>query len=281
MHLKRAWLVLITFVAIYVAIIRVQQWSVYKLHTELKRLEESDRQSPPPKDAVLFVGSSTIRLWQTLAEDFRGIEVIKRGFGGFKIADSTLLADRLVIPYKPTVVVLYAGENDLAAGKTPRQVVAAFKGFVRHVHRQLLTTKIAFISIKPSPKRASLLPRMKEANEEIKAYVCNDSRLIYIDVFTPMVDSDDNPRSELFAPDRLHMNKEGYNLWKVIIAPYIGRARQFIRAESFTHHSDHIGCCRQSDGHSPEYSTSKGTGFREESLCPGTTVDVQRDDLIN
>ena len=118
------------------------------------------------------------------------------------------------------MIVLYAGDNDLAAGKTPERVFEDYKKFVHRVHGQLPRTRIAFISIKPSPARASLLPRMKEANALIKAYASQDKRLSYVDVFNPMLDDDGRPRRELFSWDRLHMNREGYRLWKSLLMPY-------------------------------------------------------------
>ncbi|HEU0049138.1 MAG TPA: SGNH/GDSL hydrolase family protein, partial [Nitrososphaera sp.] len=182
---------------------------------------EADRKNPPPKGAVLFVGSSSIRLWQSLRKDFPGIKVINRGFGGSELADSTFYVDRIVIPYRPKMVVLYAGDNDLASGKTPQQVFEDYKAFVGRVHQKLPATRIAFISIKPSPARASLLQSMKDANGMIKAYATHARKLIYIDVFTPMLGKDGSPRPELFGPDRLHMNSEGYRLWKTVVAPSI------------------------------------------------------------
>jgi len=221
MNKKRTWLVMIFLTMIFFAISQAQQSPVHKWETEIKKFEESDRQNPPAKGAVLFIGSSSIRMWQSLAEDFPGIKVINRGFGGSEIADSTFYVDRIVIPYQPKVVILYAGDNDLANGKTPQQVFEDYKAFVSRVQEKLPATKIAFISIKPSPARASLLQSMKDANGLIKAYASSDKRLMYIDVFTPMLGRDENPRPELFSPDRLHMNKEGYSLWKSVIAPYI------------------------------------------------------------
>jgi lysophospholipase L1-like esterase len=188
---------------------------------EIQAFQELDRESPPPKNAVLFIGSSSIRVWKDLQQDFPGIPVINRGFGGSEIADSTFYADRIVFPYQPRLIVLYAGDNDLANGKTPQQVLEDYTAFVNRVHAQLSRTKIAFISIKPSPARASLLPKMKEANQLLKAYISHDPALTYIDVFTPMLDKNGQPRGELFGPDGLHMNRAGYVLWKSVITPLV------------------------------------------------------------
>ena len=221
MNKRLTCLVMIFWAVAFTAIGQALQSPENKWETEIKRFEEADRQNPPPKGAVLFVGSSSIRLWQSLGKDFPGIKVINRGFGGSELADSTFYVDRIVIPYRPKMVVLYAGDNDLASGKTPQQVFEDYKAFVERVHQKLPATRIAFISIKPSPARASLLQSMKDANGMIKAYATRVRKLIYIDVFTPMLGKDGGPRPELFGPDRLHMNSEGYRLWKTVVAPSI------------------------------------------------------------
>src|ERR1700722_7316573 len=120
---------------------------------EIHAFEMHDQTNPPPQNAVLFVGSSTIRKWTTLAKDFPGVQVINRGFGGSRIADSTALAERIIFPYEPRTIVFYAGDNDLAEGRTPEQVAADYQAFVQTVRARLPETRIAFISIKPSPIR--------------------------------------------------------------------------------------------------------------------------------
>jgi lysophospholipase L1-like esterase len=192
-----------------------------KWENEIAKFEEADRKNPPPKGAVLFIGSSSIEHWKSLAEDFAGIQVINRGFGGSEIVDSTFYVERIVIPYQPRMIVLYAGDNDLADNKTPQQVFEDYVAFVSKVRAQLPASKIAFIAIKPSPAREALIPRMKIANQMIKEYDSHDRSLIYIDVFTPMLRKDGTPRGELFGADGLHMNKDGYALWKALILPYV------------------------------------------------------------
>ncbi len=218
---KKRWLVMIFCAVAFTATGRPLQSPENKWEPEIKKFEDSDRQNPPPKGAVLFIGSSSIQKWKSLADDFPGTKVINRGFGGSEIADSTVYVDRIVVPYRPKMVVLYAGDNDLANGKTPQQVFEDYKAFVERVHRKLPTARIAFISIKPSPARASLLESMKQANGLVKAYATHARRLVYIDVFTPMLGKDGSPRPELFGPDKLHMNSEGYSLWTSVIAPRI------------------------------------------------------------
>lgn len=221
MNTSRLWVLMICLAALCPAVNRAQQSPANRWEAEIRKFEESDRQNPPAAGAVLFVGSSSVRLWQSLAEDFPGVKVINRGFGGSEIADSTFYVERIVVPYRPEMVVLYAGDNDLANGKTPRQVFEDYKAFVSRVRQKLPAAKIAFISIKPSPSRVSLLRSQKEANGLIKEYASHDKGLIFIDVFTPMLGGDGKPRPELFGPDELHMNKEGYRLWKSVIAPQI------------------------------------------------------------
>jgi len=170
---------------------------------------------------VLFIGSSSITLWKSLAEDFPSVKVINRGFGGSQIEDSVDFADRTVFRYGPRLIVFYAVDNDIESGKSPAVVLEDFKRFVALVHQKLPRARIAFISIKPSPARWHLGDKVREANRLIKDFTETDRRLGYIDVFTPMLGKDGKPRAELFVEDRLHMNEAGYTLWRFIIAPYI------------------------------------------------------------
>jgi lysophospholipase L1-like esterase len=190
---------------------------------DIRKFVEADRQSPPPAGAVLFIGSSSIRMWKDVAADFPDTKVINRGFGGSRIADSTAHIDQIVAPYRPRMICLYAGDNDLAGGRTPQQVFDDYKEFVRQVRDKLPDVPIAYISIKPSPSRAKLLASMREANDLIRKYAAEaeGKKLLYIDVFTPMLSAEGQPRPELFGKDRLHMNRQGYDLWKATIAPYL------------------------------------------------------------
>ncbi|MDQ3667621.1 MAG: SGNH/GDSL hydrolase family protein [Acidobacteriota bacterium] len=187
----------------------------------IKTFEEADKNKPPAKGAVLFIGSSSITLWKSLRGDFPRARVINRGFGGSHIEDSIDFANRIVFRAKPRLIVFYAGDNDIESGKSPAVVLEDFKKFVAVVHQKLPRTRIAFISIKPSPARWHLADKVKEANLLIKGFTETDRRLDYIDVFSPMLGKDGNPRAELFVEDRLHMNEAGYTLWRSIVAPYV------------------------------------------------------------
>ncbi|SOD54699.1 Lysophospholipase L1 [Pseudoxanthomonas wuyuanensis] len=188
---------------------------------DMQRFAAEDATSPPPAGAVLFIGSSSIRLWDTLAADFPGVTVINRGFGGSEIRDSTWYADRIVVPYRPRLIVLYAGDNDLNSGRSPRQLLQDFRDFVLRVRRDLPDVRIAYIASKPSPSRAALLDTQRQANALIQAEAARQPHLDFIDVFTPMLDASGQPREELFIADRLHMNRTGYALWQRLIAPYL------------------------------------------------------------
>ena len=188
--------------------------------TDMQRFEAADAQSPPPRGGVLFIGSSSIRFWDTLAQDFPGVPVINRGFGGSELRDSTWYADRIILPYAPRQILIYAGDNDLNAGRTPQQLRADFIAFVERVRRDLPKAKIAYISNKPSPSRAQLLPVQRAANTLIAAEA-KRLGVDYIDIFTPMLDASGQPDESLFIEDRLHMNRAGYVIWQRAIAPYL------------------------------------------------------------
>ena len=195
-----------------------------KWEKEIAAFEEMDRQNPPPKKGIVFVGSSSIRKWTTLAEDFPHHQVLNRGFGGSQLIDSVHFADRIVLPYQPRMVVLYAGGNDINAGKTPTQVFADFRAFVKKIRPKLPRAKIAYISIAGNPARWAQVERVKKANALIKDYIDGRPRMKFIDVFSRMLGSDGQPRPEIFVQDRLHMNAEGYKLWTEIIGPYLPAA---------------------------------------------------------
>jgi lysophospholipase L1-like esterase len=188
---------------------------------ELAKFDAQDRAAPPRLGGVLFVGSSSIRLWATLERDFPGVPVLNRGFGGSEIADAVQLANRIVVPYKPRVIVFYAGDNDLAAEKTPARVLSDFQSFVAIVRRQLPGTLVVFISVKPSIARWNIVDKIRETNQLIRAYARTDDKLIYVDVFSPMLDAAGKPRRELFLEDGLHMTPAGYAIWRDVVAPMI------------------------------------------------------------
>jgi lysophospholipase L1-like esterase len=192
-----------------------------KWEKEIAAYQQMDRTNPPPADALLFIGSSTIRLWKTLAQDFPGHQVINRGFGGSEIVDSTHFADRVILPYKPRMVLLRAGGNDLNAGKSPEQVFADFKEFVAKIHSKLPRTEIVFISLSPSIARWKQADKEKAVNTMIEEYIRQTPRLKYIETYPMPLGADGQPRAELFVADKLHFNAEGYKLLAEIVRPHL------------------------------------------------------------
>lgn len=194
----------------------VERWEA-----DILAFEESDRVNPPPPGGVVFVGSSSIRLWNTLEEDFPGVPVVQRGFGGSEMSDAVHFADRIILPYAPRQVVVYAGDNDLWSDKTPRQVLEDFGALVERIHRELPEARVAFIAIKPSIARWSIADRVREANRLVEEYAATDPRIDYIDVFTPMLGADGQPRAELLVEDDLHLSAAGYEVWREAVAPFL------------------------------------------------------------
>jgi lysophospholipase L1-like esterase len=203
--------------------VRAQSATVARWEKDVAAFEAADRTNPPPKNALLFVGSSTIVRWTTLEKDFPHQPIINRGFGGNEIADSTHFADRIIVPYRPKMIFLRAGGNDIHNGKSPEQVFEDFKAFVSAVHAKLPDTQIAFISLSPSIARWEEREANKRLNALIAEYVKDKPRLKYIDTYTLPLDAKGQPRPELFVEDRLHFSPEGYKLLVERVRPYIPR----------------------------------------------------------
>lgn len=177
------------------------------------RFAAADRARPPVAGGVVFTGSSSIDFWSDLPAQFPTYRVTQRGLAGATMADCRRHLDRLVVPYRPRIVVVYAGDNDLAVGTTPEEVAAQYAELVRAVHRELPATRLVFVSIKPSPARAGLMPLIRRTNALIAAYSATDPALAFVDVFSPMLDREAKVRGELFLADGLHMTASGYALW--------------------------------------------------------------------
>jgi len=196
---------------------------------EIRRFERQDRRDGPPEGVILFTGSSSIRFWKTLAEDMAPLRVANRGFGGAQIHQVTFYADRIIFPYKPKGIVFYAGENDIAGmkfskGKSPQELLEAFKEFCETVHGRLPDVSIYFISIKLPKLRLEHWPQMQIANKMIRLYCEKDERLAYIDVVPPMLDEEGRPRKDLFKWDGIHMNPKGYVIWTEVVKPILEEA---------------------------------------------------------
>ncbi|MFN0136482.1 MAG: GDSL-type esterase/lipase family protein [Phycisphaerae bacterium] len=195
-----------------------QRWE-----SAIAEFEKWDSKNTPPRDAILFVGSSSIVGWRSAA-DFPELSIINRGFGGSQIEDSTHFADRIIAPYKPRAIVFYAGDNDVAAGESAEKVLADFDDFVARVRSTAPRTPIVFLSIKPSRSRWQLWPIAKAANLAIAARCAadRDGLLRYVDVASVLLDEKSGePRDELFLGDKLHLSKAGYAKWNEVLRPVL------------------------------------------------------------
>jgi acetyl esterase/lipase/lysophospholipase L1-like esterase len=190
---------------------------------DIAAFEALDRTNPPPPNAVLFLGSSTIRGWRTLAKDFPDTPLLNRGFGGSTIADSAHYVERLVFPYEPKQIIFRSGGNDLQEGMSAEQVCADFKTFVTKVHAKLPETEIVFMAWNHSPVRWSSAARERALNELIAAYAQTQPRVKFLDVAGVSLDDRGQPRAELFISDRLHFNAAGYKLLTERVRPILAR----------------------------------------------------------
>ena len=190
---------------------------------EITNFKKQDASKPPEQHAILFVGSSSFTKWTDVSDYFPGYTIINRGFGGSTLVDVIRYTYDVIIPYHPKQVVIYCGENDLAYSDTvsPTEVLRRVQTLFAMIRINLPVATIDFVSIKPSPVRASIQPRVIESNRLIKAYIEKQKNAAFIDVYHPMLDGKGHMREEIYLSDRLHMKPEGYAIWKRIIQPYL------------------------------------------------------------
>ncbi len=193
----------------------------YKFDNEILAFLAADKIKPPSSGAILFAGASSIRLWKTLAEDFPQYTVFNRGFGGSTLADNIFFADQIVLPYKPKLILIQAGGNDINNGKSPEQVFADFKTYVAKVRSKLPETRIVYLGINASPARWSQAEKQKEANRLIKDYCTSGQNLGFVDLFDAMLGPDGMPRTDIFVEDKLHPNEAGYKIRTQLILPHL------------------------------------------------------------
>ena len=189
---------------------------------EILAFAAADKTNPPPQGAIVFVGSSSVRLWKTLARDFPDHNVINRGFGGSQMSDVVRYADRIILPHKPKVIVVRVGGNDIAAGKSPERVAADFQALVEKIYAALPDANIVFLSLNSAPSRWKNVEKEKKVNRLVQDYgAAGHHGIIFVDLMTPMLKPDGTLREELFRPDRLHCNAAGYQLWTTILRPVL------------------------------------------------------------
>ncbi len=190
---------------------------------EIQLFKQQDKLQPPTHHAVLFVGSSSFTKWKDVQSYFPNSRIINRGFGGSTLVDVIRYAGDVIYPYHPKQVVIYCGENDLAYVDTVTApiVLARFKTLFGLIRKHLPQANIVFISIKPSPSRQAIRTKVEAANALIKQFLATNANTVFVDVYSPMLNTAGNPRPELFLPDSLHMQPAGYAIWKKAIEPYL------------------------------------------------------------
>ncbi|MCF7823613.1 MAG: hypothetical protein K9N35_05515 [Candidatus Marinimicrobia bacterium] len=192
----------------------------------INAFKQTDSLTPSPAGALLFVGSSSIRGWTTLAEDLNDFDVINRGFGGSHFSDLNYSINDLVFAHRPSAIFVYEGDNDIAWGKTPERVYKDYLTFLSLVREKWMDMPIYFISIKPSLERIAIIDEMAQANTLIRTHTEKDDRLYYVDVFSTMLDDTGKPKEAIFGHDGLHMNAQGYALWTNAVKEVLDQAKQ-------------------------------------------------------
>jgi lysophospholipase L1-like esterase len=192
---------------------------------DIAALEAKAAKAEYARGGCLFVGSSSIRMWD-LKKSFPELATINHGFGGSELSDSIRYAERIVIPFQPEVVFLYAGDNDIGNGKSAEVVVKDFVTFAAKLRAALPGTQVVFLPIKPSLKRWALWPEMKKANSEIEMFTKTMAHLHYLDTATPMLGEDGKPMADLFMSDGLHMTEKGYAIWNKVVADWVASRKK-------------------------------------------------------
>lgn len=182
-----------------------------------------DSLTPPPHHAILFIGSSSFTKWTNVQDYFSGYPIINRGFGGSSLPDLIRYADKIIFPYMPRQIVIYCGDNDAASSSdiTSDSILHRFETLFSLIRSRLPRTKITYISIKPSPSRARLMPVMSFANWKIRHFLKERSRTSFVDVYHLMLQDNGFPEPDIFTSDSLHMNLKGYDIWQKAIQPHL------------------------------------------------------------
>jgi len=217
----RAGLVALAIVSSYSAAqAQVQPVNPAQWAPELRAFSRQDSLTPPPARPILFYGSSSVRKWETLEQDFPGRPVLNRGFGGSRFPEALYYFDKLVVAYNPRQVILYEGDNDIGSGATPQEVFRSFLAFEKLMQQRLPKVPLVFLAIKPSPSRWALYPQVQEANGLIQAYItAHPKYLRYVDTATPLLGANGRPQPQFYVSDSLHMTPAGYEVWQRAVKP--------------------------------------------------------------
>ena len=187
----------------------------------IQAFETADSENPPPKNAILFVGSSSIVYWRTLSEDMVPLNVINRGFGGSQMHELNMYRDRIVTNYQPKAVAVYEGDNDVAAGKSVDEIIPEYVSFIEHLNESLDKVDIYLIAVKPSIARATMWETMQAVNEQLFELSKQHENVHYFDIASPMLQSTGEVKDDIFVEDGLHMNAAGYEIWTNVIRPVL------------------------------------------------------------
>lgn len=196
-----------------------------RFEEQIRAFELADEKEMPSTKAIVCIGSSSIRGWHgEIYDDLAPLSIVPRGFGGSTMNDALHYAERIVLAYRPRAILLYEGDNDIALGIEPQEILETFQAFVAKIHASRPKARIYFLSIKPSIKRWEMWPKMQVANSLIAEECSRDERLIYIDVASAMLGEDGEPRTDIFKEDDLHMNRSGYKIWRDEVRPVLIKA---------------------------------------------------------
>ncbi|MBB4079542.1 lysophospholipase L1-like esterase [Lewinella aquimaris] len=195
-----------------------------RFESSIQAFEAADEVEPVAPGVILFVGSSSIVKWNTVAEDLPGHRVLNRGFGGSEFSDLLYYADRVIYPYQPSVVFVYEGDNDIAAGDSPKEVLKQAKKLRKLIAKNVgKDVPVVFISPKPSVARWALKEKYEDANARLRTYTEKTDHTYYADVWTPALQANGEVRDDIFIADNLHMNEAGYDIWRAVISPIVDR----------------------------------------------------------
>lgn len=192
-------------------------------YDDIQKFKSQDSVSKPPKNAIVFTGSSSFTRWTDVQSRFPGYTIINRGFGGSSLPDVIRYADDVIFKYQPKQVVIYCGENDAAGDSTVTAdtVTNRFKTLYGMIRKRLPKASVVFVSMKPSPSRQPVRSVIVEANSKIKELLSKDKNAVYVDVYSKMLNSQEMPMPELFVSDSLHMSPKGYDIWQEAIKPVL------------------------------------------------------------
>lgn len=227
--MKKALLLAVLNILLLTGIVAAQSPSSAKqppFWNEIAEFKRKDSIQHPPQGAILFVGSSSFRKWTNVQSQFPGYTIINRGFGGSTFPDVIHYARDIIYPYHPKQVVIYCGDNDLAsspkmsAKKVYKRFVKLYEGIRKHLGNEV---DILYVSIKPSPSRQQLMPRMEEANDLIHNFIAEHSHATFVDVYHLMLNPQGHPVDDLFISDKLHMNDKGYKIWQQALQPFLDK----------------------------------------------------------